>query len=295
MEERATTGVRSVLDTRARLGEGPVWDERAGRLRWVDIYNRRVHEFDPATGAASYLDVGDVVGALALTASHALLLARRHELSRLDPATGRVETVRRIEGLRADERLNDGRCDPQGRFWVGSMAEEEGRACLYRFDPDGSLHVMERGLTISNGLGWSPDGRTFYLTDSPRGRIYAYDFDAAAGTIDGRRVFAELGAGDAVPDGLAVDAEGCVWSALWAGGCVVRLAPDGRKIARLRLPLPLTTSCAFGGRGLRDLYVTTASVGMGQQEVDRHVEAGDLFCVRSDATGLPASRFAGTL
>jgi sugar lactone lactonase YvrE len=289
-----TTGsVRNVLTVRARLGEGPVWDAATQSLFWVDIYNHRVHRLVPTTGAECIYDVGDVVSAVALGPSDTLLLAQRHHIAWLDLQSGRAEHLQAIEDDRPGNRLNDGKCDANGRFWIGSMAEGEGEGRLYRYDPDGSVHVVETGLTISNGLGWSPDQQTFYLTDSPTKRIYAYSYDAEAGTISDRRVLVDLTAEGFFPDGLAVDEDGCIWSAQWDGECIIRYAPDGTELARIAVPVPRPTSCAFGGADRRDLYITTASVGMSEKEVDRNVSSGDLFCVRTDTAGLLTNRFGG--
>jgi sugar lactone lactonase YvrE len=279
------------LAARARLGEGPAWDAEAGALWWVDILNHRVHRFSPETGADDYWEVGETVGCAAPAEEGRVLLALRRELGLLDPRTGEVERIATLLDEAPGTRLNDGRCDPRGRFWVGSMAKEEGAAVLFRYDPGGGARIMERGLTLSNGLGWSPDGGTLYLTDSPAKTIYAYDFDLDDGEISRRRVFADLSGGDAFPDGLTVDAEGCVWSAQWEGGCVVRLAPDGREVERATLPVPLTTSCAFGGRDGGDLYVTTASVGLSQDQIQESFPSGDLFRLRPGVRGLPLTPF----
>lgn len=280
-----------VFQPRARLGEGPLWDDAAQLLYWVDIYNHRVHRFDPATGTDQVHEVGEVVGSVALTATSALLLALRHHLALLDPATGELERVATVLPAGSPDRLNDGKCDPAGRFWIGSMSREQGRAALYRCDPDGAVQQMETGLTISNGLGWSPDARTFYLTDSGAKRIYAYDFDVEAGAIGQRRVLVDRSGEPSTPDGLAVDAEGCLWSAQWDGGCVIRFAPDGRELQRVTLPVQRPTSCAFGGSDRSDLYITSASVGLSEQEIERGFHSGDLFRARGPVAGLAAERF----
>lgn len=285
----------NVYHARARLGEGPLWDEETRSLYFVDIYNHRVHRLDPATGEARVYEVGELVACAALAAGGTLLLGLRHHLGVLDLATGEVERRVAVETALPTNRLNDGKCDPQGRFWFGSMSRGEGGASLYRLDLDGSVHRMETGLTISNGLGWSPDGGTFYLTDSPARLIYAYPFDAEAGALGERRVLVDLSGEPSFPDGLAVDEEGCLWSAQWDGWGVIRFAPDGREVGRARLPVKLATSCAFGGAELRELYLTTASVGLSQEEIEDSFYSGDLFRLRADVAGLPVARFAGSL
>ena len=285
--------LRNVLAARARLGEGPSWDGEAGVLWWVDIHNHRVHRWDPAAGEDTVYEVGETVGCAHPAADGRVVLALRRGVALLDPASGAVEPLATLLPERAGLRLNDGKCDARGRLWVGSMSAEEGGAALFRVDPDGAVREAVGGLTMSNGLGWSPDGATLYLTDSPAKTLLAFDFDADAGTLSGRRVFADLSRADSVPDGLAVDAEGCVWSAQWGGACLVRFAPDGGELLRVRLPVPHPTSCAFGGSGGTDLYVTTASIGMSEEEIEDAFESGDLFVLRPGVAGPPAARFGG--
>jgi sugar lactone lactonase YvrE len=283
---------RPVDEARARLGEGPVWDERRGELFWIDILNRRVHRFDPRAGRSRVYELDDIVGCVALTHDESLIVALRHRLVRLDLESGAAETLVEVEAGRDDNKLNDGKPDARGRLWFGSFSQNEGEAALYRYDPDGSLHVMQDGMTGSNGLGWSPDGRTFYLTDSGEKRIYAFDFDVERGTIAKRRVLVDL-SGSTTPDGLSVDAEGHLWSAQFDGGHLLRFSPGGREVSRLELPVKITTSCAFGGVGLRELYVTTASVGLSEEELDEHFHSGDLFRVPAPVAGLPFHRYGG--
>ena len=282
-----------MLRARARLGEGPVWDAAAEALLWVDIYDHRVHRFDPVTGVDTPFDVGETVGCVSPSTDGRWIVGLKGSVALLDPRTGRMETIAEIELDAETSRINDGACDPRGRFWFGTISKTEGGARLYRLDLDGRVETMETGLTVSNGLGWSPDGRTFHLTDSSAKVIHAYDFDVERGTISRQRTFVDLADEDGFPDGLAMDAEGGVWSARFDGGCVVRYAPDGRETRRIPLPVKRTTSCAFGGPALRDLYVTTASVGLSEDEIEENFDAGDLFRVRLDVAGLPRNMWRG--
>ncbi|YAF97411.1 MAG: SMP-30/gluconolactonase/LRE family protein [Nodularia sp. CChRGM 3473] len=293
MTEVLPNSPQNVLAARARLGEGPIWDATENLLYWVDIYNHRVHQFNPATGKDEFFDVGDVVSAIAQAGDNRLIMALRHQLAFLNTQTGEVTPMIEIEADLPDNRLNDGKCDPQGRFWFGSMSSEKPQASLYRYDPDGSLHVMEKGLTISNGLGWSPDQKTFYLTDSPQQKIYAYDFDSGTGNISNRRTVVNLTNESFNPDGLTIDSEGCIWSAMWNGWCVIRFSPTGEEISRLQMLVPLVTSCNFGGEDLQTLYITTASVGLQQAEIDKIYYSGDLFAFKTEVTGLPTYNFQG--
>ncbi|WP_375513432.1 SMP-30/gluconolactonase/LRE family protein [uncultured Nostoc sp.] len=284
--------LHNVLGARARLGEGPIWDSTKSLLYWVDIYNHRVHQFHPETGKNSFFDVGDVVGAIATAGTDRLIMLLRHHLAFLNTQTGVVTPILEIEGNLLDNRLNDGKCDPQGRFWFGSMCSlEQPHASLYRYDNDGSLHVMETGLTISNGLGWSPEQKTFYLADSPQQKIYAYDFNSVTGNISNRRIFVDLTHESFYPDGLTIDSEGHIWSAMWDGWCVIRFNPKGEEILRIKLPVQLPTSCTFGGEDLQTLYITTASVGLSQADIEKSFYSGDLFALQTDVTGLPTYDF----
>lgn len=288
--------VHNVLAARARLGECPVWDADHQQLFWVDVYNHRVHQFDPATGQDRYFETGDVVSAIALAGTNRLLIALRDRLALLDTQTSEITSLHQIEFPHpSDTRCNDGKCDAQGRFWIGSVSDTTGQAALYRYAPDGTVQVMETGLTISNGLGWSPDGATFYLTDSAPHLIYAYDFEAETGTIRNRRVLVDLSNEDVEPDGLAIDREGKLWSALWNGWCVACFSPEGEEILRVPVPVQRPTCVTFGGSGLTELYVTSASVGLSQKEIQQGFYAGDLFRFATDSTGLPTHQFGSSI
>lgn len=285
------SSVQNVLAARARLGECPLWDETNQRLYWVDIYNQRVHEFDPTSRRDRYFDMDSLVSAIALAGTAQLLVALRDRLVFLNLQTGSIENLYQIKFSHPDTRLNDGKCDPQGRFWVGSTSFVAGQAALYRYDPDGSLHLMETGLSISNGLGWSPDGATFYLTDSAQHKIFTYRFDAQSGSISDRRILVDLGNEAVEPDGLAIDQQGNLWSALWDGWCIVCFNSIGQEIFRVKMPVQRPTCPTFGGTDLTDLYITSASVGLSQKEIQQGFYAGDLFHLSTVYPGIPAHRF----
>lgn len=287
-----THAPQPILDARARLGEGPVWDSVQQRLFWVDVYNHRVHQFDPATGQNKYFDTGEVVSAIALSAPDHLLIALKEHLAQLNTQTGEIQPLTQLDfSSRIDTRCNDGKCDRQGRFWIGTVSDTPGQAALYRYDPDGSVTVMETGLTISNGLGWSPDGKTFYLTDSFQHKIFAYDFDGNAGTLSNRRVLVDLSHESVEPDGLTLDGEGNIWTALWDGWAIACFDPFGQERFRIKMPVPRPTSLTFGGSDLTDLYITSASVGLSQKDVQKAYTAGDLFRLSTHSTGMPTYRF----
>ncbi|MCU0568211.1 MAG: SMP-30/gluconolactonase/LRE family protein [Oculatellaceae cyanobacterium Prado106] len=283
-----THSPQPILTVRARLGEGPCWIEAEQCLYWVDIYNHRVHRLHPATGEHRFFEVGEVVGCVAPAGNHRLILALRHRLAFLDTQTGEITPALTIEDAPPGGRFNDGKCDPAGRFWVGMTGNQKPLGRLYRYDPDGTLQILETGLTIPNGLGWSPDQKTFYLTDSFVRKIYAYDFDVERGSITDRRTWVNLSDETFEPDGLAIDQEGCIWSAMWNGWCIIRFDPEGREMTRIKLPVQRPTSCTFG-QG--QLYITTASVGLSEDEIQASFYSGDLFGLAVSIAGTPTHSF----
>jgi sugar lactone lactonase YvrE len=285
-----------VQDVRAELGEGPVWDDRRGRVHWVDIRAGRVHRFAPADGSDPVLELGQPVGSLALGADGGLVVAIRDGFGLVSAGSDRIETVIEVERDIPANRMNDGRCDPAGRFWAGTMsdARDPGAGSLYRLERTGGALSARRifgGLTIANGIDWSPDGRRMYYIDSPTQRIDVFDFDVDTGAVGNRRVFAEISPSDGLPDGMVVDADGGVWVALFWKGRVRRYTPGGAISQEVEVPVTLVTSATFGGSDLGDLYITTARHRLTPEEGARQTHAGSLFCCRPGPTGKPAHRF----
>ena len=287
--------VELVLDARAELGEGPVWDQRGRQLVWVDVMRGRVHLFTPSDRGLRTLEVGQPVGAAAPRRGGGLVLALRDGFARLDTDGGGLEWIASVEADRRDLRMNDGGCDPAGRFWAGTMALDErpGAGSLYRLEPGGRVEAMLSEVTVSNGLDWSADGRRLYYVDSPTRRIDVFDFDVESGSLGGRRPFVSVPAAAGIPDGLTLDDEGFVWLALWGGGAVHRYSPEGSLDRVVSLPVSHPTSCAFGGDGLRDLYITSAWIALPPDERERQALAGGLFRCRPGVAGRPAHLFAG--
>jgi sugar lactone lactonase YvrE len=284
-----------VLDAKAELGEGPIWDPDAGCLYFVDIERAAVHRYDPVTGASRSFQVGMMVGAAALTAAGDLVLAVRDGFARLDLESGQVRAIAAVEADLPDRRMNDGKCDPAGRFWAGTMAldKRHGAGALYRLDPDGCVHLMLDGVSISNGLDWSADGRLMYYVDTPTRSIDVFDFDLVTGTIANRRSLTRIERGEGWPDGLTLDADGYIWVALWSGAAVRRYAPDGTLDRIVATPTTYPTSCTFGGPTFRDLYVTTAATALTPDQRLREPLAGGLFRCRPGVHGRPPHRFKG--
>jgi sugar lactone lactonase YvrE len=270
-------------------GEGPVWHPGWPGLRWVDMLAGDVLELD-ATGRVTRRHVGSVVAALRPIAGGGAVLALERGFALADDELG---TVRELGRLWSDAgvRMNEGGCDPDGRFYCGSMAYDgrTGAGTLYRLDPDGTSTPVLRGVTISNGLAWSPDGGTAYYVDTPTQCVDAFDYDRETG-LSGRRTVVRIPGAAGSPDGLTVDAEGNLWVALWRGSAVRCYSPDGVPRHEVRLPATRVTACAFGGPDLATLYITTSRQDLGPAE---EPQAGALFAVRPGVTGLPTLPFRG--
>ncbi|MFO1312291.1 MAG: SMP-30/gluconolactonase/LRE family protein [Burkholderiales bacterium] len=286
---------RCVLDVKARLGECPVWSAREKVLYWVDIDAPSLNRFDPATGENVAMPMPESIGSFALRKPAGFLVALRSGiwLARADGSLDR--RILEAPYDPAHHRFNDGRCDPAGRFLVGSMNEKRDApsGTLHCIDPDGSMREVYRGFTISNGLAWSPDGSTMYHSDTPAHVVRAFDYDVRTGTASNPRVFRQWQGETDRPDGGAVDSAGNYWSAFFRGGKVVQLSPRGDTIAEYPVPAMCPTMCAFGGPGLRTLYVTSASGGRDAHELARLPFSGGIFAMSVDVPGLPEPRFAG--
>ena len=281
----------------AALGEGPRWDAATGTLLWVDIVGQAVHRHDPRTGDDESRPVRDIPSLALPRSKGGVLVGMPGGIFALGAAEASVPGAPFVplEADRPGNRTNDGACDPAGRLWVGTMARDEASptAGLYRVDLDLSVTRVLDGTTISNGLGWSPDGATFYFIDSPTRRIDAFDFDPASGAIENRRPLAAVEGEGAVPDGMNVDAEGCLWVALHGGWGLNRYSPEGELLAEVRLPMARITSCCFGGPELRDLYVTTRRDGLSDAELGQQPLAGALLRLDPGVAGQPTYAFNG--
>jgi sugar lactone lactonase YvrE len=284
--------VEVVVAAGARLGEGPVWDARIGRLVWVDILASEVHLTDVETGADDVIPTPLHVGAVAPRARGGYVAALQDGFWVL--GAGEPAPIARVPEAEPGLRFNDGKCDPAGRFWAGTMAYDEssGAGALYRLGTDGQASRVLDGLTISNGLAWSADGGTMHFIDSARHRIDAFDFDPSTGTIGERRPLVEIPPELGWPDGMTIDAEGGLWVALWRGSAVHRYV-DGRLERSLDLPVSLVTSCTFGGEDLDELFVTSATDGLSADEQAAQPLAGAVFRLRPGVRGLPPASYAG--
>jgi len=277
------------------LAEGPLWDERTQTLYWLDIvtgtiWRSRFHETNPTAPEA--WSPSSRIGSLGLAEDGSLVGALEEGFASF--AWG--QSPRILAKPSGDPTLvcsNDGKVGPDGAYWSGNKdrAHKEAIAVLERITADGRSEVRETGLTISNGLGWSPDGRWFYLTDSIPRVIWRYRWHPGSATITDREVFANGSEGPGVPDGLALDAEGCLWSARWGGSQIVRMSPRGEVLSRTAFPVSRVSSCVFGGRDLKTLFVTTAREDLNAAERRTETLAGSVFALDTDVPGLPSWRF----
>lgn len=283
------------VDAGARLGEAPAWDAAARRLLWVDIVGRTVHELRPAgdTYEQRHWTVPEEVGAAVPRRRGGLLLAVRGGFATLD-GEGSYSRFVPVEAERTENRMNDAKCDPQGRLWAGTMTDRRADTddgALYRLDPDAAVHTMLTRVGLSNGMGWSPDRRTMYYIDTRAGGVDAFDFDPDSGTISGRRRLVTVQGGK--PDGMTTDDAGCLWVAVINSGQVRRYTPAGAPDTVVNLPASRVTSCAFGGHRRDELFITTAQQGLDETALAGQPLAGGLFRCEPGVTGPPATPFAG--
>jgi sugar lactone lactonase YvrE len=276
----------------SQLGEGSLWDAGLERLLWVDIMQHRVMLYDPATGTNLELDVGGEVGTVVVARNGKLVAALADRLAVVDVDSGQVSDLVRLGPRREGHRCNDGKCDPRGRLWVGTMGPA-GAAALYCVDSDLTVSRRLDGVTVSNGLAWNRAATRFYYVDTPTHRVDEFDYDVETGQIAHRRTVVEIPPDQGAPDGMTIDDEDRLWVALWGGSSVIRLDPaSGRVLERIELPVCNVTSCAFGGPELDRLYVTTARAGTDAAVLDARPESGSLFRVQVSARGVLGHRFA---
>jgi len=283
------------LDAKADLGESPLWSVEEQKLYWVDINAGALHRFDPATGDDEHWIYGQAIGSIAPISPGVVLAALRTGIVRIDTKGGRPERLANAPYDPNMFRFNDGRCDRQGRFWVGTICEMRDRAAaiLYRLDAEGRVRRMIDEMIISNGLAWSPDGTTMYHADTPACTVWAYDYDPATGNPSNRRIFLDLNEANERPDGAAVDSAGNYWLALYGSGKVVQFSPGGARLREILVPAKATTMPAFGGPDLRRLYITTARQRHTEEDLLATPLAGGLFQCDVEIPGLPEPAWAG--
>ena len=294
MTEPSSPSVRCVTPAGAVLGEGPVWSAREQALYWLDIKGRRLHRFDPATQAATSWQTPFRIGAIAPRAGGGFVGSSERGFVLIDAGIEQFELVGDPEPDLPGNRANDGKLDGAGRFWAGTMddAEQARTGSLYRLDPDLRWQRHDTGYLVPNGPAFSPDARFLYHTESSARTIWRFAL-GDDGTLSGKKRFAQFGGADGYPDGMTVDRDGHLWVAFWDGWCVRRLSPAGEVVDLIELPVQRPTSCAWGGADLRQLYVTSASIGLDSAARAAQPLAGGLFVVEPGAAGVMVPDFAG--
>ena len=289
--------VECIVKAEAIVGESPLWSPHERVLYWVDISGQKIHRFNPRSAVNDTFHLPQPVTSVGLREKGGLIITLRKDFAFFDPETGDLKLLSDPEEDKPYDRFNDAKCDRQGRFWAGTMDDVKWNAphgSLYRLDPDTKVTCMKKSVICANGLGWSPDNRVFYFTESFRYGIYAYNFNPATENISNRRLFASIDRNsDGFPDGLTVDEEGYVWSVHNAVGRVVRYSPSGAIDRVIEIPVPRPTSCIFGGDELDVLYITSARETMTSEEIAQAPLSGSLFAVKPGVKGLPEPYFTG--
>jgi L-arabinonolactonase len=290
--------VEHVVSSNNLLGEGPIWHSGEGAVYWVDINQKRVERYLPATGERATYQFDVSVCALGVRESGGFVSITSDGFAFVDMESESLEFIHDPEADKPSNRFNDGKTDPYGRFWGGTLyfgpgMDEKVEGSLYRLDPDLSVHMMDTQITIANGMDWSPDHKTMYFTDTLRRIIYAYDYDRATGAIENRRDFITTTEDDGLPDGMCVDSEGFIWSTCWGAFKVLRFDPNGQLERTIPMPVGWPSSCCWGGPTLSDLYITTARTELPDEQRHEQPTAGDLYVLHTDIVGQDGGRFSG--
>jgi sugar lactone lactonase YvrE len=288
---------RSVWPAGAQLGEGLCWSPRRQAIWWVDILGQRLLRLHPASGERAEWALPETISAVAeRDDAPGLVVALRHRVALFDPESAELRTLHEIEGHLPGNRFNDGKCDAQGRFWVGSMdlACRARTGSLYRVTAASFACAWADNVPVNNGPAWSTDGRTMWVNDTVRNVVLRGDFEPGSGALERPAPWLRFADGDGYPDGMTTDRDGRLWIAHWAGGCVTcHAGDDGRELARIPLPTSNVTNVAFGGPDLSTLFITTAATELSPAQRGAQPLAGALFAVETDAVGFPPHRFAG--
>lgn len=275
------------------LGEGPLWCAETGTLYWVDILGKTINQYNLQERIHEIYPQQEQISVIAFREQGGFVVAGENGFKFWSPKDNHLTAIIDPESGKQNARFNDGKVDRKGRFWAGTMTTSDASSALYRMDRDLSLRLMEGGITISNGIGWSLDNQVMYYADTLHHVIYAYDFDLESGAITNRKDFFRVPAGFGVPDGLTVDQEGFVWCAFYGGAMVRRFNPNGEIDLEVPLPVSQPTSCAFGGESMRDLFITTAWAGLTDAERKAQPQAGDVFMLHAAVQGMPEPSFLG--
>ena len=285
-----------LLDTKSVVGEGPIWDDENHILYWLDIFGKEVHVYDPAAGRHDVHSLQDLVGTVVCRQAGGLVLALKSGFVFYDLDTEAVTPIVDPESDIPTNHFNDGKCDPAGRLWAGTMPDSEDSpvGSMYRLDADLSVHKIFGNVTISNGICWNSDATTMYYIDTPLMKIEAFDYDNVTGAVENRRTCCEIAEEYAWPDGMAIDVEGKLWVGHYFGKHVFRWDPDtGKCIGKIELPCSNVTACAFGDDNLDVLYITTARHALDDEQLAKEPLAGGLFVADPGVRGVKSYKFAG--
>lgn len=290
------TEAKLLLDTKSTLGEGPLWDEREGVLYWVNILENKLHRYNPKTDVNETFDVGQHVGTVVLDESGGAVVAVQRGFARFDLETEQVSMIAKPSEFREGNRFNDGKADPAGRFWAGTMAYDATphAGSLYCLDTDGTVSKKESDVTISNGIVWTSDHKTMYYIDSRARVVTAFEYDKATGNISNGRVVIKVPEHMGSPDGMAIDEKNQLWIAHWGYGAVVCWCPTtGEVMQEISVPASQVTACAFGGDDMKTLYITTARHALSDEQLADEPLAGGLFVAQTDIAGQASYRYGG--
>ncbi len=294
-QKEAPMVVKSFLDTQCQLGEGAIWNAQTGELYFIDIEGRKLFTFKESTKKLSIFDVGERIGTVVPTQDpNKVIIPLQNGIFEFDLKSKEKTLFSNPEEKRTNNRMNDGKCDPIGRLWVGSMHLDqiEGAASLYKIESDGNFETMIEKVTISNGIAWSLDESKMYYIDTPTGQVQAFDYDRTSGKIINGKPIITVPESMGYPDGMTIDSEGMLWIALWNGNAVTRWNPNtGELISKIEVPAHNVSSCAFGGENLETLYITSARVDMTEEEKKKWPQSGNVFEVKPGVAGVKAFHF----
>ncbi|WP_082113266.1 SMP-30/gluconolactonase/LRE family protein [Kordia jejudonensis] len=280
--------------TDAALGEGAFWNHETNELYWIDIEGKTAHIFNPKTTENRSFPTASHIGTIVPKNKNEALIALVDGIYTMNVHTGETTVFADMKAQLTGCRLNDGKCDPAGRLWVGSMnwQQEKGKAKLFAIQNNGAVTTKLDSVTISNGIVWTKDQKTMYYIDTPTSQIKAYDYDNATGNISNERVAVQVSSDLGFPDGMAIDAEDMVWVGMWNGNAVIRFNPKtGELLQKIEVPAHNITSCAFGGDNLEILYITSAKLDMTKEEAEKYPLAGSIFQVQTGVKGVKSAFF----
>ena len=286
-----------VQPNRCVLGESPIWDDKHKRILWVDILKGEIHYYYPDRSEHNMFKLDQMVGAIAISASGGIVAALKSEIAMVNLNNETIDVISKVETNLPDNRFNDGKCDPAGRFWAGTMSisNKPNAGSLYSLEKGFSVKTKIIGVSCSNGLAWSLDYKTLYYIDTPTQNVVAYNYDITSGGITRKRIVVSIPIKEGYPDGMTIDTEGMLWVALWGGWKVIRYNPgNGEQLHQINLPVSQVTSCTFGGDKMEDIYITSAKTGLLKKDLIAQPLAGSLFIIKkSGFTGIKPFEFMG--